>query len=411
MGQNRILDNYIDQLLASSTPEEPAWNIEKIRAGKKNKWNYIDGLMIKALLELYDITGKQEYLDFSDAFIGHFVGNDGKIASYNPKDFNLDNVNAGRTLFSLYELTHKEKYRLAMDTIDWQLEHQPRTKEGVFWHKALYPNQIWLDGMYMAQPFYMQYELAFDDGKKVSDSFHQIKIVRKLMRNERNGLYYHAYDASRKQFWCDPVTGLSGSFWLRAEGWFAMALIDIWELLPNSYSEEKDELRLIYQDLVDAMLLYQDKKSGMWYQVINFPNIAPNYLEESGSAIFANAIMKGARLGALDESYYAIGRCAFDGICDTCLSEKDSKLMLNNICLVSGLGNKGHREGTFDYYMREPVVQNDAKGVGPLVLAYIETMKHDRLNGKPDPKSPAGTCSLDDPFDGYTSQINGVKHE
>ena len=406
MGCNQILDRYIEQLIETSTPQAPAWNIEKIRAGKENTWNYIDGCMIKALIELYEITGEQRYLTFADDYIDFFVQDDGTIKHYNPQDYNLDNVNAGKTLYKLYDLVGKPKYRAAMDTISRQLETQPRTKEGVFWHKAVYPNQIWLDGMYMAQPFYMQYELSFHNRRACSDSFHMFQVVHDLMRNPLNGLYYHAYDASRKQFWCDPVTGLSANFWLRAEGWFAMALIDTWELMPPSMSAEKDEIRKMFHDLIDAMLPYQDEKTGMWHQVINLPNIAPNYLEESGSAIFANAIMKGVRLGVLGERYYQYGRRAFDGICETCLSEHDGQLALDNICLVAGLGNTAHREGTFDYYMSEPVVKNDAKGVAPLVLAYIETMHHDKLAGKRDPLAPSGVCSIEDPFGGYTPGIN-----
>lgn len=406
MGCNAILDRYVEQLISESTPQAPAWNIEKIRAGKENTWNYIDGCMIKALIELYEITECREYLDFADAYIDFFVQDDGTIKHYDPEEFNLDNVNAGKTLYKLYEVTGKEKYRLAMDTIYGQLERQPRTKEGNFWHKAIYPNQIWLDGLYMAQPFYMQYELAFHDRRACSDSFHQFCVVRDLMRDSKNGLYHHAYDSSRKQFWCDPVTGLSQNYWLRAEGWFAMALIDTWELMPPSMSAEKDTLRQMFVDLIDSMLPYQDAETGMWHQVINLPNIAPNYLEESGSAIFANAIMKGVRMGVLDENYYEFGKRAFDGICRTCLSEVDGQLGLDNICLVAGLGNTEHREGTFDYYMREPIVKNDAKGVAPLILAYIETMHHDKLNGACDPTSPAGCCSLEDPFGGYMPGVN-----
>ncbi len=410
MGCNAILDRYISQLIKLSTPEAPVWNIEKIRAGKKNTWNYIDGCMIKALIELYGITGKSDYLSFADSFIDYFVCEDGTIKNYNPEDYNLDNVNTGKTLYSLYSIFGKHKYRLAMDLIYTQLEHQPRTREGNFWHKAIYPNQVWLDGLYMAQPFYMQYELSFNDRRACSDSFHQFQVVHDIMRNPQNGLYYHAYDASHKQFWCDPVTGLSSSFWLRAEGWFAMALIDTWELMPPSMSSEKDALRLMFQELVDAMLPYQDAGTGMWYQVINLPNISPNYLEESGSAIFSNAIMKGVRLGVLDQRYYQFGRRAFDGICRTCLSESDGCLTLKNICLVAGLGNRNHREGTFDYYMHEPIVENDAKGVAPLILAYIETMHHDKLAGTCDPASPAGCCSLEDPFGGYAAGANMKEH-
>ena len=198
----KILDNYIKQLIENSTPQEPAWNIEKIRAGKPNTWNYIDGCMIKALITFYDITKDERYLQFADEFIDYFVQEDGSIKYYDPKEYNLDNVNAGKTLYRLYDLTGKEKYRKAMDTIYSQLLGQPRTKEGNFWHKEIYPNQIWLDGLYMAQPFYMQYELSFCNGNACMDSFRQFQNVRKLMRCERNGLYYHAYDSSREMFWC-----------------------------------------------------------------------------------------------------------------------------------------------------------------------------------------------------------------
>ena len=369
-----ILDRYIDQLLEKSSPQAPVWNIEKIKQGGKSSWNYIDGCMIKAVLELYHIKKDPEYLKFADEFIDYFVREDGSVQSYDPLEYNLDNVNAGKTLFDLYELTGKEKYRKAIDTVYSQLKGQPRTSEGNFWHKKIYPNQVWLDGLYMAQPFYMQYELTDNDGKNCRDSYEQFVNVYRNMRDLRNGLYYHAYDASREAFWCDKVTGLSDNFWLRALGWYAMALIDTVEIMPDSLAPERDELSRIYRELIDSMLPYQDEKTGMWYQVVNRGRISPNYLETSGSAIFAYAIMKSVRLGLLEPSFFSYGRKAFDGICEKYLSEKDGELQLGGICLVAGLGNKEMREGTFDYYMREPIVQNDAKGVAPLILAYTEVL-------------------------------------
>lgn len=374
-----ILDRYIDQLLEKSTPQAPVWNLEKIRAGKKPSWNYMDGCMIKAIIELYHITKNEKYLQFADDFIDYFVNDDGSIQSYDPKEYNQDNVNAGKTLFDLYQLTGKEKYRKAIDTVYSQLQGQPRTSTGNFWHKMIYPNQIWLDGLYMAQPFYMQYEVTYNDCKNCADSFNQFENVYNLMRDTRNGLYYHAYDDSRQMFWCDKVTGLSSNFWLRALGWYAMALIDTMEIMPESLSKEKARLNAIYKELIDSMLPYQDEETGMWYQVVNRGGIKPNYLETSGSAIFAYAIMKSVRLGFLDESYFQYGEKAFSGICRTYLSEENGELQLGGICLVAGLGNKEMREGTFDYYMREPIVKNEAKGVAPLILAYIEIMFH---NGK-----------------------------
>lgn len=374
----KILDNYIDQLLEKSTPQAPVWNIEKIKSGGKSTWNYIDGCMIKAVIELYHITGNKKYLEFADSFINYFVNEDGSIQSYDPKEYNLDNVNAGKTLFDLYKLTGREKYRKAIDTVYSQLKGQPRTSTGNFWHKMIYPNQIWMDGLYMAQPFYMQYEVEYNNKANCRDSYEQFLHVYDLMHDTRNGLYYHAYDDSREAFWCDPVTGLSDNFWLRALGWYAMALVDTMEVMPEEMAEEKARLGAVYKELIDAMLPYQDQESGMWYQVVNRGRIQPNYLETSGSAIFAYAIMKSVRLGYLDERYFAFGRKAFDGICEKYLSEENGELQLGGICLVAGLGNKEMREGTFDYYMREPVVKNEAKGVAPLILAYIEIMMREK---------------------------------
>ncbi len=373
-----ILDRYIDQLLEKSSPQAPIWNIEKIKEGSNPSWNYMDGCMIKAIIELYHMKKDSKYLEFADNFIDYFVREDGSIRSYNPEDYNLDNVNAGKTLFDLYELTGKEKYRKAIDTVYGQLKNQPRTSTGNFWHKKIYPNQIWLDGLYMAQPFYMQYTLTYEDGLHCEDCCSQFAHVYELMRDTRNGLYYHAYDDSRQAFWCDKVTGLSDNFWLRALGWYAMALIDTMEIMPERLHREKAELHRVYQELIDAMLPYQDQESGMWYQVVNRGGIAPNYLETSGSAIFAYAIMKSVRLGFLDETYFAYGKKAFDGICEKYLSEKNGELQLDGICLVAGLGNREMREGTFDYYMREPIVKNEAKGVAPLILAYIEILFHEK---------------------------------
>lgn len=374
-----ILDRYINELLEKSTPQAPIWNIEKIRSGKPSTWNYIDGCMIKAVLELYNITKEDKYLKFADDFIDYFVNEDGSIKSYDPKEYNIDNVNAGKTLFELYDLTGKEKYRRAIDTIYSQVKTQPRTAAGNFWHKAIYPNQVWLDGMYMGQPFYMQYEVKYNNCENCMDSFNQFMNVYKIMRDPKTGLYYHGYDSSKSIFWADPETGLSKNFWLRALGWYAMALIDTIDIMPDSMAEQKNTLAGIYKDLIDSMLKFQDK-SGMWYQVVNLGDRPENYLEASGSAIFAYAIMKSTRIGILDESYYQYGKKALDGICEKYISEKDGALQMDGICLVAGLGpeNNTRRDGTFEYYMSEPVVQNDAKGVAPLVLAYIETMYKDK---------------------------------
>ena len=375
-----VFERYIDQLIEKSTLDVPVWNIEKAKSGKAAGWNYIDGCMILALLETYRATGEKKYYDFADAFIDHRVKEDGTITGYSVEEYNIDNVNAGKTLFALYEMNGKEKYKKAIDLIYSQVRTQPRTAEGNFWHKKVYPNQVWLDGLYMGQPFYMEYETKFNNKKNYSDIFAQFKNVVKNMRDEKTGLYYHGYDASREVFWCDKETGLSKNFWLRALGWYSMALLDTTDKCEpgEEYAAEYEELKKTFVQLMDDMLKYQDE-CGMWYQLPALGGREPNYLETSGSAIMAYSLLKGVRLGFLPESYREYGIKAFQGICDKYLKETEDGLNLGGICLVAGLGpaDDPERDGTFEYYMSEPIVENDAKGVGPLLLAYTELRRLD----------------------------------
>ena len=228
-----MLGDYVDYLIANSSAEAPMWNIEKVRSGKPNKWNYIDGCMITACLSLYKTTGDEKYLEFSKEFIDYFVQPDGAIKTYDPKEYNLDNVNQGKNLFILYDIYGDEKYRKAIDTIRSQLLTQPRTKEGNFWHKDIYPWQVWLDGTYMAQPFYMEYETRFNKMQGCIDSYKQFMNIKKHMRDEKTGLYYHGYDESRQMYWADPETGCSPNFWLRAMGWFLVAMVDVLERMAS----------------------------------------------------------------------------------------------------------------------------------------------------------------------------------
>ncbi len=373
-----IIVKYIDELLEKSTPEAPMWNIEKIKQGLKSKWNYIDGCMIKAVLQMYAISKDEKYLKFADDFIDYRVFEDGTIDGYNVGEKNIDNVNAGKTLFELYDLTGKEKYRKAIDLVYSQIEIMPRCKSGNFWHKDIYPNQVWLDGMYMGQPFYLEYETRFNNRKNYDDIFSQFKFVIENMRNPLNGLYFHAMDTSREAFWCDKVTGLSQLSWLRAIGWYSMALLDSLEIVDNSDHKFDAEVKMLqdaFVDLINSMIKYQDE-SGMWYQIVNYGGMDKNYLETSGSSIMAYALLKGVRLGILPESYVEYAKKAIDGICDKYLKTKEGEMSLGGICLVAGLGGKGRRPGTYDYYMSEPIVEDDAKGVGPFLLAYTELLRY-----------------------------------
>ena len=370
----KIIDQYIEELMTKSTAEIPVWNIEKAKAGKKSGWDYIDGCMIMALLEIYNTTNDPKYLNFSDYYEDFRIRDDGSIDGYKKEDWNLDNINGAKNLITLYTLTKKKKYRKAAAKIFQQIIDQPRTSEGNFWHKAIYPNQVWLDGLYMALPYYMEYEVLYNKSRNIDDIYNQFFNVYEIMRDKETGLYYHGYDSTKSIFWADEKTGLSQNFWLRSLGWYSMSLLDTLNKAKDRGSENWNKLQKIFIELCESMLKFQDE-SGMWWQVPNYPKRGKNYLETSGSAIYAYSLLKGYRTGILkDKKYRDAGKKAFEGICDKYLKNKDGKLSLGGICLVAGLGpeNKPNRDGSFDYYMSEQIVEDDAKGVGPFVLAYNE---------------------------------------
>ena len=372
----KMLEAYIDYLLANSKPEAPVWNIENIRMGKKPGWNYIDGVMIKAVLELYQIRHEKRYLHFADSFIDYYVHEDGSIQGYELDSYNIDNINEGKVLFTLLDHTGKRKYQKALELISSQLAGHPRTAEGNFWHKKIYPHQVWLDGLYMAQPFQIEYCNRFEDRSLYDDVFNQFDTVVRIMRDPASGLYFHGYDESKSVFWADPRTGLSSSFWLRSLGWLVMAMVDVLEQADSSRCRGRDAALVQHvAELIEALLAWQDPDSGLWYQVVNRPELEGNYLETSGSAILSYSILKAVRLGILGLSYAGYGLRAFEGICDRYLIDKDGHFNLGGICLVAGLGGKERRDGSPAYYLSEPVVENDAKGVGPLLLAYTEMLR------------------------------------
>ena len=369
------INEYIEYLLDHSSAEKPMWNKELVREGKPNKWNYIDGCMITALLSLYEMTGKDRYFNFAKDFVDYFVQEDGTIRTYDVKEYNLDNINTASNLFFLYDRTKDEKYKKALDLVRTQLDTMPRTKEGSFWHKDIYPNQVWLDGLYMAEPFYMRYETVFRNMEKCNDVIHQFKNVEKHMKDEKTGLYYHGYDESREMYWADPVTGCSPNFWLRSLGWFSLALTETAMACDEALYYEKRYLITLLENLVDALIPFQHE-CGMFYQVPDKPDAEGNYLETSGTALIAYAILKAVRLGFISPRYAAVGEKAFDGICESYLSKnEDGTLKLGGICLVAGLGGKQHRDGSLEYYFSEPVVENEAKGVAPFLLAYTEMLR------------------------------------
>ncbi len=370
----KLIEDYILSLMNDSTLDEPIWNIEKIRQGKKSGWDYIDGCMILALLEFYKARGDRKFLEFADEYVGHRVSGDGTIDGYSSAELNIDNINGGKNLLTLYEITGKDKYKKAADRIYHQICNHPRTREGNFWHKLIYPNQVWLDGLYMVMPFYAKYANLFlgteEKKRAYEDIYRQFFNVEKLMKDAESGLYYHCYDASREMFWCNRQTGLCQNFWLRALGWFSMAMLDTLEILEDKNSNDYKHLLTMFRNFETSVKAYQTE-SGMWYQLPAYPNRDGNYLETSGSAIFSYSFKKGAKLGFLDESFKAAGEKAFDDIVKRYLTDNDGKLGLGGICLVAGLGGRDRRDGSFEYYMSEPVVKDDAKGTAPFILAYL----------------------------------------
>ena len=374
---HEMIEQYILELIRRSTPRRTAWNLEKIREGRDVSWNYIDGCMLTALLAMSEITGDDRYAAFVEEVADSFVREDGGIDTFDPEKRALDDYNEGRILFPMYARTENEKYRKAAEMLRRCLGEQPRTAEGNFWHKKIYPDQVWLDGTYMALPFLAMYENTFGDGE-IRDIMEQLRVVRRRMRDPKTGLYYHGYDASRKAFWADPETGLSRNFWLRAIGWYSLALTDLAEILPKGM-EERDELAETLRELAESISAYADPENGMYLQVVDQAGRVGNYPETSGSAMIACAMLKGARLGLLDESFREKGKKTFEGILNHFLRTRDGMIGLDNICLVAGLGpeNNRRRDGSYEYYISEPVVSDDAKGSAPFVLCYTEIRRLD----------------------------------
>lgn len=380
-----FFENYLDRIISSTNPDYPAWNGEYIISGRKNKWNYIDGCMINALMSLYETNHNPEIFRFCENFVSEFIADDGTIRTYNPTEFNLDNINPARNLITLYEITGIAKYRKAFEYIySAQLEKQPRTdRSKSFWHKMIYPQQVWLDGIYMTFPFYAEYEVRYNDCKNIDDIKMQFENAEKYMRDEKTGLYYHGYDESRKMYWADSKTGLSSCFWLRAVGWLMCACTDTYEKLC-SVSPETDKLLMrMLSQLAESISGYIHKNTGMLSQIINMPLENGNYCETSGTALAAYAMLKGARLRMIDSKYRKTSLELLEGIFKNSISfNPDGSADVENICLVAGLGGEKRRDGSIGYYLSEPVVKNDAKGIAPLFMLYSEILKgDDLLNG------------------------------
>ncbi len=336
------------------------------------KWNYEQGLMLHALLRAGDRTGDSAYFEFVRRNIDQYVNENGVIRTYDPEAYNLDNIAPGRALLALYRRTGEGKYRAAADSLRRQLRDQPRTREGGFWHKKIYPYQMWLDGLFMAEPFYAAYAAEFREPGAFDDIVNQFVWIEKHTRDPRTGLLYHGWDASRQQRWSDPATGRSPNFWSRAMGWYAMGLVDVLDVLPPGHPGRQRLLRILNR-LADALWRVRDPRTCLWYQVTDRASVPGNYLEASGSAMFAYAFARGANSGFLPKAFLARARSVFRGMLQNMVSiGPDSLVNLHHTCRGAGLGGVPYRDGSIGYYLSEAQRTNDMKGYGPFLLAAIE---------------------------------------
>ena len=339
-------------------------------AGIPRSWTYEQGVQLKAVEQMWYATGDPKYFSFIKTGMDFWFDKDGKM-KYDADEYNIDHVTPGRALLTLYRVTNDEKYKTAIEQIREQLKTHPRTKEGGFWHKKIYPFQMWLDGLYMGEPFYAEYSMVWNEDNW-NDIANQFVWMEKHARDPKTGLLYHAWDESKQQQWANKETGLSPHVWGRAMGWYAIALVDTLDYFPKNHPRRAELVAILNRE-AEAITKYQDKKSGVWYDIIDLPTREKNYLESSASAMFVYSLAKGVRLGVLPEKYLQTVNTGWAGIKKEFIKETaDGNLDWHGTVSVSGLGGKPYRDGSFEYYMSEKIRINDAKGLGPAVMAAVE---------------------------------------
>src|SRR5215213_11003325 len=358
---------------AAATAMTALWrDTAKNESGYPSKWTYDHGLVLKGIERVYTATNDKQYLDFIQRSLDHFVADDGSIRTYKLDEYNIDNILPGRNLLFLYKTTGREKYRKAAALLREQLKTHPRTSQGGFWHKKIYPSQMWLDGLYMGEPFYAEYAATFGEAEAFEDIAKQFILMETHARDTKTGLLYHGWDESRKQRWADPATGRSPNFWGRAMGWYAMALVDTIPHFPADHPK-RAELIAILGRLAAAVEKYQEPKSGLWYQVLDKGGEKGNYLEASASAMFVYSLGKAVRLGYLPESYLKVAQKGWAGMQKQFVEDAPGGgINFKGTVSVAGLGGNPYRDGTYAYYLSEPVVTNDAKGAGAFLMAAAE---------------------------------------
>ncbi|WP_339316388.1 glycoside hydrolase family 88 protein [Paenibacillus sp. FSL R10-2734] len=345
--------------------------------GYSVKWAYVEACILKGYLDSYEYFGNEADYQYVKQFVDRMYDVNGDIPGIRLDYYNIDQIRMGSVLFQLYQIEQDLRYKQVLDLLYEQLKVYPRTKSGSFWHKDNYPNQVWLDGLYMGQPFYVQYIKQFEVVKDYSDTIHQFKNARKFLYDDQTHLLKHAYDESREMFWCDKVTGHSPHVWCRAIGWYVMALVDVLELLEGE-NVDREQLVELLRETIEETVVYQHD-DGMWYQVVNMQDKEDNYLESSGTLMLSYAILKGVRLGYLPNRLAVHGEKAFQGTVDRYVYEQDGEVRLAGICKSAGLGRNPDtgivRDGSYHYYIHgERIVENNGHGVAPLIMAFHEML-------------------------------------
>lgn len=338
----------------------------------KLKWDYCHGLELQAFLDVYDTYNDKRLFDYALAYADTMVNADGTIKTYKLEEYNIDRLNSGKFMFRIYDQTKEEKYKKAIDLLRSQLETHPRNPDGGFWHKKIYPNQMWLDGLYMGAPFYAEYAFRHTRPQDYADVVKQFMLAARHTYDPTNGLYRHATDVSRREKWADPVTGQSAHSWGRAMGWYAMALVDALEFIPK-HEAGRDSMLVILNNVANQIKRIQDKKTGLWYQVLDRSGDEGNYLESSCSTMFVFALFKAVRNEYIDKSFLDVAIKGYKGILNNLIEvDKEGVVSITSACAVAGLGGKNYRMGDYTYYINEPIRNNDPKAVGPFIMASLE---------------------------------------
>ena len=369
VAKNIMAQNYSQQLAETVIKIWP--DSFMLENDKAPKWRYDQGVILKGIEGIWNATGDGKWFRYIQKSMDYYVKEDGTISGYRPDEYNIDHINNGKLLLLLYQVTEKPKYKKAADLLREQLRTHPRTSEGGFWHKKIYPYQMWLDGLYMGQPFYAEYAKLFHEDSAFNDIARQFVLMEKHSRDPKTGLLYHGWDESRQQKWASKQSGLSPNFWGRALGWYGMAMVDALDHFPANHPGKKSIIEILNR-FAAAITKVQDTESGLWYDVVDRTNEPKNYFEASASSMLVYTLAKGIRKGYLASSYLSNAKRGYDGIIKRFIKVESGQTNLHGTVAVSGLGGNPYRDGSFEYYMSEPVIMNDPKGIGAFIKAAVE---------------------------------------